>query len=205
MQRVTTVPKQFLASISTLRKRNRAIKNILWLHFFKPRGFVYSTASVCLYFVVGVLVLSFAIFGFGLTLNGTRSIRDLALPFTWIFNRAPESAPLIMVLAWGGCLLNVYANAGVRIAKEFLAKEAPTREISTRTCSTLVEFEFVELPDLPTDNEPSNSSYLLSMLDCSFQLAVWNASTARFEDSGGPLNPMAIRSWAVLPKSPEAT
>lgn len=104
------------------RDRNRAIDRIVWTEFCKPRGRGYGTAFVCLYFIVGALVLSFAILGFGLTLAGTRTIRDLALPFLWIWKRAPESIPLIVLLAYSGGALIVYANAGRRLARANLAK-----------------------------------------------------------------------------------
>lgn len=66
------------------RDRNRAIDRIVWTEFCGSRGRACGTALVCLYAVVGAVVLSFAIFGFGVTLFGTRTIRDLALPFLWI-------------------------------------------------------------------------------------------------------------------------
>jgi len=66
---------------------------------------------------------------------------------------------------------------------------------------TQIELEFVELPDIPNVGAPDlNNGYLLSMWDCSCKLATWNPSLVQFEDAGGPLNGLAIRSWAVLPK-----
>jgi len=66
---------------------------------------------------------------------------------------------------------------------------------------TVIELEFVELPHTPVA-EPAgiNNGYLLSMWDCTCCMARWNTATQRFEDSGGLLNPRAIRSWALLPK-----
>lgn len=66
---------------------------------------------------------------------------------------------------------------------------------------TEIELQFVELPDLPGGGAPDmNNGYLLSMWDCSCRLAKWNSSVRAFEDQGGQLNPLAVRSWAVLPK-----
>lgn len=65
---------------------------------------------------------------------------------------------------------------------------------------TLVELEFVELPHLPKADCAMNNGFLLSMWDCTCRIAAWNGAIDRFEDSGGQLNPLAIRSWAVLPK-----
>ncbi|WMD24044.1 hypothetical protein RAS12_30905 (plasmid) [Achromobacter seleniivolatilans] len=104
------------------RDRNRAIDRIVWTEYCESRGRAYGTACVCLYFVVGALVLSFAILGFGLTVTATRTISDLALPFLWIWERAPESIPLIVLLAYSGGALIVYANAGRRLARAKLEK-----------------------------------------------------------------------------------
>jgi len=66
---------------------------------------------------------------------------------------------------------------------------------------TEIELQFVELPDLPGAEVPDmNNGYLLSMWDCSCRLAKWNGNARAFEDHCGQLNPLAIRSWAVLPK-----
>lgn len=67
---------------------------------------------------------------------------------------------------------------------------------------TLVELEFVELPDVPDvgEGQPTNNGYLLSMWDGTCRLATWKESALRFEDSGGLLNPLAVRSWATLDK-----
>ena len=69
---------------------------------------------------------------------------------------------------------------------------------------TLVELEFVELPDLPKVEATVNNGYWLSMWDCSCRMATWNAAAERFEDAGGLLNPLAIRSWALLPNPLDA-
>jgi hypothetical protein len=73
-------------------------------------------------------------------------------------------------------------------------------EREERMQTTLVELEFVELPYFPKADGTMDNGYLLSMWNCACQLATWNASAERFEDEGGRLNPLAIRSWAVLPK-----
>lgn len=69
---------------------------------------------------------------------------------------------------------------------------------------TLVELEFTELPSLPGAQAAMQKSYLLSMWDCTCRIATWDASTGCFEDSGGQLNPLAIRSWALLPQPLDA-
>jgi hypothetical protein len=70
--------------------------------------------------------------------------------------------------------------------------------------TTLVELEFIELPSLPDAQAPMQNRFLLSMWDCTCRLASWNASAERFEDAGGQLNPLAIRSWALLPEPLDA-
>ncbi|KWA83842.1 hypothetical protein WL29_20980 [Burkholderia ubonensis] len=60
---------------------------------------------------------------------------------------------------------------------------------------TLVELEFVELPDLPITEATVNNGYLLSMWDCSCRMATWNAAAERFEDVGGLLNPLDVACW----------
>lgn len=64
--------------------------------------------------------------------------------------------------------------------------------------TTLVELEFVELPALPDARAALHNGFLLSMWDSTCRLSTWNASAGRFEDSGGHLSPLAIRSWALL-------
>ncbi|WP_159067172.1 hypothetical protein [Xanthomonas citri] len=63
---------------------------------------------------------------------------------------------------------------------------------------TLVELEFFELPSLPGVQTAMQKNYLLSMWDCTCRIATWDAFAGCFEDSGGQLNPLAIRSWALL-------
>jgi len=70
--------------------------------------------------------------------------------------------------------------------------------------ATLIEFEFIELPFLPGAQAAMQNGYLLSMWDCTCRIATWDASAGRFKDSGGQLNPLAIRSWALLPQPLDA-
>ncbi|MDH0073187.1 hypothetical protein N7359_13980 [Stenotrophomonas maltophilia] len=70
--------------------------------------------------------------------------------------------------------------------------------------TTIVELEFIELPSLPDAQAPMQNGFLLSMWDCTCRLASWDASAERFEDAGGQLNPLAIRSWALLPQPLDA-
>lgn len=66
---------------------------------------------------------------------------------------------------------------------------------------TEIELVFIELPDLPCSGVADmNNGYLLSMWDCTCRLVRWNAEQRTFEDQGGQLNALAIRSWAALPK-----
>ncbi|WP_440569490.1 hypothetical protein [Stenotrophomonas sp. STK17_22] len=70
--------------------------------------------------------------------------------------------------------------------------------------TTSVELEFIELPSLPDAQAFMQNGFLLSMWDCTCRLAKWDALAGRFEDAGGQLNPLAIRSWALLPQPLDA-
>ncbi|UXF74689.1 hypothetical protein K7574_21005 (plasmid) [Stenotrophomonas maltophilia] len=71
----------------------------------------------------------------------------------------------------------------------------------------MIELEFTELPDTPgrlggklIERATTGNGFLLSMWNATSRIAVWRDDVQRFEDTGGLLNPAAIRAWAPLPQ-----
>lgn len=112
----------------------------------------------------------------------------------------PNLEPIAKALGQGTPL----ANRDVNFAVSTEHASAPVQPSYTGMHVTLVELEFIELPSLPGAQAAMQKSYLLSMWDCTCRIATWDASAGCFEDSGGRLNPLAIRSWALLPQPLDA-
>lgn len=77
--------------------------------------------------------------------------------------------------------------------------------------TTIIELEFVELPDLPlcatgvdVDQLSGGNGYLLSLWDTSCRLVQWCPSNRTFFDGAGAIDSSAIRAWADLPRPLDA-
>lgn len=77
--------------------------------------------------------------------------------------------------------------------------------------TTIIELEFVELPDLPlcatgvdVDQLSGGNGYLLSLWDTSCRLVQWCPSSRTFFDGAGTIDSSAIRAWAGLPRPLDA-
>ncbi len=77
--------------------------------------------------------------------------------------------------------------------------------------TTIIDLEFVELPDLPgsvtavdVDQHNGGNGYLLSLWDTSCRLVQWCPSSRSFFDGAGIIDSSAIRAWAGLPRPLDA-
>ncbi|WP_440986184.1 hypothetical protein ACQHIH_21820 (plasmid) [Xanthomonas sontii] len=77
--------------------------------------------------------------------------------------------------------------------------------------TTIIELEFIELPDTPgsimgaaSEYATTSNGFLLSMWNAACRIATWRADIQRFEDAEGLLNHAAIRAWAPLPRPVDA-
>lgn len=114
----------FFRGSSLAREQLRAIDKKMWLEYIGKRGRGACFAMLFLRGIAYLMIGAFAAMGFLLAVLPGVSIDSLALPFFFLWHRAPPFIMLLPLFAILGCVKHVYARAGIKMAKSSLSEES---------------------------------------------------------------------------------